>query len=544
MSGSAADADPTRGATSDRGEVAVSPPGDLVPDAGGSIQVAAPGVERGRLRSVLRDRAEPLALVGITALAAVLRFSTLNVQSFDHDEAVTAILVLHPSLVATLGAVAHLERNPPLYYMLAWGWSKGFGTGQDDLRLLSAIFGTLTVPAAFLAARELASRRAGLIAAALVALNPFLIWYSQEARSYALMVMFATVGLFMFARARRVPSTTNLALWALASMLALLSHYFAVFVIVPEAVLLIALTRARVRTMAAVAATAAVGLALFPLAIVQQSGRAASPFATEGILERGWQIPVHFAASAEPPIPGSGAVGLLQVVAGIGEAAIALAAIAILWRAGARDERRSALVVVGIAVAAFAVPIVLAAGGFDFVNARNMIATLVPLLVALGIAFGCARAGRLGIGAAAATCSLFAVVLIAVNLAPRMQRPDWRGAAQAIGPAPASGMVVTPALGQVPISSYLGAKRFKFGAQPMRVRNLDLLSKGLSTAPPPGGFRLVGESRVAQGRLWLRRFRSLRPVSVGPPVVPSSHLIAARAHRWHFVAPARLKNRG
>jgi mannosyltransferase len=542
MSGSAADADPTRDATSDRGEVAIAPPGDLVPDAGGSIQVATPSVERGRLHSMLRDRAEPLALVGITALAAVLRFSTLNVQSFDHDEAVTAILVLHASLGATLGAVAHLERNPPLYYVLAWGWSKGFGNGQDDLRLLSAIFGTLTVPAAFLAARELASRRAGLIAAALVALDPFLLWYSQEARSYALMVLFATVGLFMFARARRVPSATNMAMWALASMLALLSHYFAVFVIIPEAVLLIALTRAR--ALAAVAATAAVGLALLPLAIVQQSGRAASPFATEGILERAWQILVHFAASAEPPILGSGAVGLLQVAVGVGEAAIVLAAIAVLWRLGAREERRSALVVMGIAVAAFAVPIVLAAGGFDFVNARNMIASLVPCLVAAGIAFGCARAGRLGVGAAAAICSLFAVVLIAVNLAPRMQRPDWRGAAEAIGPAPARGMVVTPPLGQVPISSYLGAKQFKFGAQPMRVRKLDLLSKGLSTAPPPGGFRLIGESRVAQGRLWLRRFRSRRPVSVDPSIVPSSHLIAAQGHRWHFVKPARLKNRG
>ena len=47
---------------------------------------------------------------------------------------------------------------------------------------------------AYLAARELVYRRPiALLAAAFVALNPYLVWYSQEARSYALMVLFATV---------------------------------------------------------------------------------------------------------------------------------------------------------------------------------------------------------------------------------------------------------------------------------------------------------------------------------------------------------------
>ena len=539
-----AGADRSRETASEQGDGGVvSPRGDVAPGAGSPVGVASPPVELGRLRSVLRERAEPLALVAITAVAALLRFSTLNVQSFDHDEAVTAILVLHPTLTGTLAAVAHLERNPPLYYVLAWGWSKALGTAQDDLRLLSAIFGTLTVPAAFLAARQLCSRRAGLIAAALVATNPFLIWYSQEARSYALMVMFATIGLFVFARARRAPTVTNLALWALTSALALLSHYFAVFAIVPEGILLVATTRPRARAVAALAATTGVALALAPLAAVQQSGRSASPFASVGIAERAWQIPVHFAASVEPPILGGGAVGILQITCGVCVLSFAAAAIAILWRFGNGRERAGAMVALVVALAAFAIPILLALNGFDFVNARNMIASLVPLLVAAGIAFGSVRAGRLGICATALACSLFVVVSAAVNLAPRMERPDWRAAAQAIGPAPSSGMVITPPLGQVPISYYLGASRFKFGTRPIRVRNLDLLSKGLSSAPP-AGFSPVGESRVAQGRFWLRRFRSHRPEPVDPSLVPSSQLIAAVSHQWDFAPPARIRDRG
>ena len=119
--------------------------------------------------------------------------------------------------------------------MLAWGWAKAFGTGEFGLRSLSALFGAATVPVAYCIGRELASRRAGLIAAALVAVNPMLIWYSQEARSYALLVFFGAVSLLFFVRALRTRDGRDLALWALASALALCSHYFAVFAVAIEA---------------------------------------------------------------------------------------------------------------------------------------------------------------------------------------------------------------------------------------------------------------------------------------------------------------------
>ena len=95
------------------------------------------------------------------------------------------------------------ESNPPLYYVLAWGWAKAFGTGEVGLRSLSALFGAATVPLAYCIGAELANRRAGLIAAALVAVSPMLIWYSQEARSYALLVFFCAASLLFFARALR-----------------------------------------------------------------------------------------------------------------------------------------------------------------------------------------------------------------------------------------------------------------------------------------------------------------------------------------------------
>src|SRR4051812_50140363 len=68
------------------------------------------------------------ALLGITAAAAGLRFSTLGVQSFWHDEAVTVGRGLHPGLGATLQEIPSSEAAPPLYYLLAWLWRKLFRT--------------------------------------------------------------------------------------------------------------------------------------------------------------------------------------------------------------------------------------------------------------------------------------------------------------------------------------------------------------------------------------------------------------------------------
>src|SRR6476620_9842922 len=103
-------------------------------------------------------------LVALTLAGGIVRLATAGAQSFDGGEAITAYRVIHPSYLTTLHEVAHSERSPPLYYSLAWVWTRVFGTGQVGLRSLSVLAGTLTIPFAYLAARELADRRAGLAA--------------------------------------------------------------------------------------------------------------------------------------------------------------------------------------------------------------------------------------------------------------------------------------------------------------------------------------------------------------------------------------------
>ena len=80
-----------------------------------------------------------------------------------------------------MDVVGFSESAPPLYYVLGWLWVQVAGTGEFGLRSLSALAGIATVPVAYLLGLELRGRRAGILAAALVAVNPMLVWYSQEA---------------------------------------------------------------------------------------------------------------------------------------------------------------------------------------------------------------------------------------------------------------------------------------------------------------------------------------------------------------------------
>ncbi|HSI81056.1 MAG TPA: glycosyltransferase family 39 protein [Solirubrobacterales bacterium] len=465
--------------------------------------------------SAMQQR-EVWMLAGIVGVAAAARFATLDLQSFHHDEAVTANRVIASSLFDTLDHVAEGERSPPLYYVLAWAWAKLFGTAEVGLRSLSALIGTLTVPAAYLAGRELASRRIGLFASVFVALNPYLIWYSQEARSYALMVLLTTLGLAFFARALRDRSPSSLALWAAASALAVCSHYFAAFLVAPQALWLLWAARPeRGRALLGVAAVAAVGLALVPLALGQEGDDRRNAFADVSLATRAGEVALDYVASEEPgPLAADSRIDALQIGAAAAGGALFLVALWLIVRRGLPDEQRAATIAAAVAGSAIAVPFALAIIGLDFANPRNMIGGLVPILVVGAIGFGGGRAGRVGTIGAVAICLLFLAVHGAVIASAQMQRPDWREAAEAIGESDEVRVIVTNANGDEPLKYYLGARildnrRYRSG---VRTREIDTLSTSFRTRRP-AGFRLSDEQGLAPLFI-LRRYTAPRRLRV------------------------------
>jgi 4-amino-4-deoxy-L-arabinose transferase-like glycosyltransferase len=446
-------------------------------------------------------------LAGLTALGIAARFASLDVQSFHHDEVITAARVIPGSFVDMLHQVKGSESNPPLYYVLAWAWAKAFGTGEVGLRSLSALLGAATVPIAYCIGAELASRRAGLVTAALAAVNPMLIWYSQEARSYALLVLFAAVSLLFFARALRTRRGRDLAFWALASALALCSHYFAVFAVAIEALWLLVALRSRWRVvLPAVGGVALVGLALLPLINAQVNPTHIGWIDFTPLSGRFFQTGISFLVGetghviAEPPRE---RYALLPVI-------LAAAALLLVVTRGSWAERRGALLGMAVGLGVAALALLAALLGKDYVVERNLLPALVPLIAAVGIGFAVDGARRLGLLLALVLCAYWAAFDVHVTQTPNLQRPDFRAITEALGPARVPRAIVTWKLAADPVRFYLQdhALRVYSGETPMR--EIDVISKSTVGAPAgvPRTFHPV--ARVRFERLTLTRYMSNR----------------------------------
>jgi 4-amino-4-deoxy-L-arabinose transferase-like glycosyltransferase len=381
---------------------------------------------------VERRTVSPLttAIVALTVLAAALRLYGIGHQSLWFDESFTAMLVKLP-LGRMLSTIPHTESTPYLYYLLAWVWTHIFGHGAADLRALSALIGVAVVPVAFLATERLiGNRRAALSVAALAAFNPLLIWYSQEARAYELLVLTSACTLLAFAYAREQPSRRRLLVWALASAVALVSHYDAALVVVPEAVWLLALDRRHVGTWLAIAFVGVCGCALLPLLIAQSNAGNAAWITNGPLNDRLGQILPQF-------LLGTGSRGYVELM----WIAFVLAGILLVLLAGFASsiDRRLALGVGAIALAGFLIVLLVAAAGNDTILSRNLLALWLPLAMMAGAGLCHDRLWRVGAVSIALLCLIGLTATISVANTGTLERPDWAAVAKALGPWPAAG---------------------------------------------------------------------------------------------------------
>jgi mannosyltransferase len=452
------------------------------------------------------------ALVGLTALAAAVRFASLGLQSYHHDEVITAMRVIPGDFEQMLHRVETSESNPPLYYVLAWAWAKAFGTGEVGLRSLSALFGVGAVPVGYLIGRQLVGRRAGLVLAAFIAVNPMLIWYSQEARSYSLLVFFGALSLFFFVRALDTRRGRDLAFWALASALALCSHYFAVFAIGIEAVWLLVALRSRWRlVLPAVGAVVATGLALLPLISAQVDPTHISWIENSPLSTRLFETGVSFLAGetghviAEPPRERYALVPI---------AVIAVAPLLVaLW--GNRRERRGAAlgVALGLGVAALAAAAALV--GKDYVVERNLLPALIPLAAAAAIGLSASGARRVGLLLAVTLCAYWLGFDAYVTQTPNLQRPDFRTLTRELGQPSGRRAIVTWKLAADPVRWYLQDHALRMYGGLERVGEVDVVSKPLVAESPvnlPASFRVA--QRLRLDRLTLTRYVSRYPMRI------------------------------
>ena len=488
-------------------------------------RVAEKSATHARFRE-LAGRAD-VALVAIVVLGLGLRLWGLASQSFWYDEWLTT-QAASGGLWDAFRHAANREGIPPTYFVLMWGWVRAFGDSEIALRTVSAGFGAATVPVAYAAARELGQRRAvARVAALLVAVNPMLVWYSQEARPYGLLAFLGALSVWAFARARRRGRRNDYLVWGLVSAAAVAVHYFAIFLIPAEAVALALARRRQPRLLALASAPIALVLAaLAPFALEQHSHEPNRQWIADFPLADRASEAGRSALVGPSPLDGR-----LWVVSAI---TVGLATLVLLAR-GHRDERSAAALTAGIGAAAVVMPFLAVTFGVDVFLGRYLIAALVPLVLAVAICLATRRASWLGVVAVAVVCVVSLVATAGVALDPELQRPDWRAVAGIFETGGPNRLLLVNVHGTIasPLLWYAEDARPLDGGETVSVDEIDVLAAKPTTkpcnilvgracaliflgAPLPqplaSVFRLEATHELDQ--FTVRRYRSAQPIPV------------------------------
>ena len=184
---------------------------------------------------------DPIWLLALTLLALILRAYRVDFQPLWWDEGWTVYFATAdvPSMIARTA----IDIHPPFYYLILHLWTLIFGPSAVSVRLFSMGVGALSVPLMFLVARRLFGPRTALVAALILSVAPFHVYYSQEARMYALVTLLVLASSYLFLllleeQASRTKRRVHWILYVLATSMAMYTQYYAAFLPVAQTLFL------------------------------------------------------------------------------------------------------------------------------------------------------------------------------------------------------------------------------------------------------------------------------------------------------------------
>jgi len=166
----------------------------------------------------------------IVLLGLWLRIFRINSEGVGYDEAFSLSLTQMPWDVM-IGNIVQDFVHPPLHYFMLRAWLRLFGFGVLQARLLSAIFGTLSILMLYLLANYLFGRRTAVLSSLLLAVSQLGIMFSQEARPYAMFLFFFLCSCYLFLVALRKKRALPWWGFVCSSILMIYTHYWGVFVV-------------------------------------------------------------------------------------------------------------------------------------------------------------------------------------------------------------------------------------------------------------------------------------------------------------------------
>lgn len=166
-----------------------------------------------------------LSVLAIIFVAYALQTSTLTLQSMWFDE-VMALEYTQGSFAETVRTIVQPYHNGPLFYLLLFWWRHLAGSSDFAVRFLSVFCAVLSIPLLFQWVNKLLSRRAGVAAAWLFAFSPFVLWFAQEAKMYALHMLAAVASSLALLEAFRKGRWWRWLIYASLTSATLYSHFF------------------------------------------------------------------------------------------------------------------------------------------------------------------------------------------------------------------------------------------------------------------------------------------------------------------------------
>lgn len=158
----------------------------------------------------------------------ILRLISLD-QNLWLDEAINIQASKNYSLFDLVTQYAKADFHPPGYFIIIWLWTKLAGYSEIAVRLPSVSFGLLTIWTTYLIGKNLVSKKLGLLAGLLIAINPLHIYYSQEARMYAMAALVVSVNILLLIKLIK-GEKLNLFFLLISDLAILASDYIAYFI--------------------------------------------------------------------------------------------------------------------------------------------------------------------------------------------------------------------------------------------------------------------------------------------------------------------------
>ncbi len=181
--------------------------------------------------SKLTEKRELLFVLFLTIIGLILRLKGITLNSLWLDE-IFSLKFSDPSqgimyvLRSTLNDV-----HPALYQVLLWFFYKIFGYTEFSGRYLSAIFGTMLIPATYFLAKKLFNSETGMFSALFIAINYYLIVFSQETRSYSLLALLAVISFYYLLVFIEKRNASSCVVYSIIASLLINTHYFGVLVL-------------------------------------------------------------------------------------------------------------------------------------------------------------------------------------------------------------------------------------------------------------------------------------------------------------------------